>query len=165
MFGLNLEDWANVATILGGFAAVITLPLIWIQLVSNNRQAKRERSYVFAGKYHDTDCLPHMIRARKFLIGSSKEGILLESAWDEFNKDDNTRFSVGVLLSFFEEMGAMYNKNLVDKEVIRDLLTTVTITYFEIAKPLIDKMRNIQEDHTVYEQWGKMYNDLKKKNK
>ena len=41
-------------------------------------------------------------------------------------------------------MGAMYNKNLVDKEVIRDLLTTVTIAYFEIAKPLIDKMRNIE---------------------
>jgi len=165
--GLSLEQWARVATILGGFAAFITLPIIWWQLKSNSKQSKRERSYEFASRYYDPNIMPHIVKTRRFLTDTPENNQL-----ELFKTDDDLRVSVGVCLSLFEEIGAMYNMNLLDKEVIRRLFKPPCVAYYNWALPFIGQMRKDAkvenalskvDSQTIFAEWQKMYEDLIKK--
>ena len=155
---LNLDFWVDIATIAAPLIALGGLGLIWWQLRDNAKQSRLQRSYEFAGKYHSPEYLRHMIDASSFM--KSSDGI--DKKWEDFNNDKTIRNSVGIFLSFFEEIGAMYNMGLVDKGVIEKLLKPPTIAYFELSKPFIDKMREGREDKdpAIHDQWETMYNDL-----
>jgi len=53
---------------------------------------------------------------------------------DKKNLDNITRKTdITTVLNFFEELGVMYNRGLVDKGLIKKFFPTISITYYKYA--------------------------------
>ena len=148
----------NTATILGGFVAVETLILIWIQLIVQNKQSRLERTYQFSEKLQDAEFLEHLSIA---LIYFKDDDTTEDEKWDGYinNFLPETAVHVYITLAFFEDMSMLYNENNISRNLIKRLLRTMIIQYYKNSKWFRDRMKE-QQGKSMYKEWDKLYKAL-----
>lgn len=159
------EEWlttlARIATSASAVATFFGIIFALWQWRSNIRKHKRERTDELVGRYSSPPYIAYSFDARKFLEEASTKN--QDNEWQIFIDNKDTRISVIVCFSLFEEIGLMYNKNLIDKEITKLLLRGTTIKFYEISKWLIDRIRDASKNDNIYKEWEVMCEDLRKK--
>lgn len=158
------EKWlttlARIATSASAVATFFGIIFALWQWGSNIRKHKRERTDELVGRYSSPAYIGYAYDARKFLEEVTKDN--QEDLWDTFMKEKDIRISVVICFSLFEEIGLMYNKDLIDKKITKGLLRGTIIKFYEISKWLIDKIRKEYRKDNIYKEWEDMCEDLKK---
>jgi len=146
--------WSNIVSAL---AAVFGLGFIVWQLRSNAIQARRLKTYEIAGKIQNIDFLDHISRARGFLgIDESKH----EDAWERYNEGKLPKIAphVYISLAYFEDMAMLYNRNYIDRDLIKSLLRVAINDFYKESKWFRDKSKEI--DKESYIEFDRMCKDL-----
>jgi len=65
--------------------------------------------------------------------------------------------------NYFEGIGILVNKKLVDAEIVYDFWGDVIISTWEQIKPIIADMRKDSGTRNMYLFWEKLYNEMKKR--
>jgi hypothetical protein len=73
------------------------------------------------------------------------------------------RIDVLVVLNFWEEMAGMYNRELVDQQIIVDYFGDAAIAFWERSMWLAMYLRGPGPGKAIYNEWEKMCLDIKVK--
>ena len=174
-----LSGWgiaASIATIAAAIIAIISLIYIARQAGAVREQVegmrdqtdvmrehkKVDRAYDYLKRYQDPRVRPIVVDAIHFL---KREDKALKDKWKILeDKEDaehiDLKSKVVYTLNFFDELGVMYNRNLVDQEIIKDVFKDPSLIYYEYATRYITRRR--REIPGVYADWEKMNNDFKR---
>jgi len=158
----SLTSGADLVTIFGGIGGVITLTFIWIQLLLQDKQSKRLRTYELLGRYYHPEYVSYTFNLRKFLERTDKTSVEKLHIIDNFKEDEHemVRKAVHIMSSYFEELGLMYKKDLVDRQVTKDLLRGVVIYFYDKSNFLIVREQEINP--RLWINWTYLYLEMKK---
>lgn len=148
----------NTATILGGFVAVETLILIWIQLVMQTKQVRLAKTYEFSAKLQNAEFFDHLSIALLFF---NDESLTEDEKWNGYINNDlpETAKHVYIALAWFEDMAMLYNENNISRSLIKRLLRTMIVQYYERSEWFRKRMQN-QQGKSMYKEWDKLYKAL-----
>lgn len=76
-------------------------------------------------------------------------------------KPENVTFKV--LGNYFEGIGILVHRKLVDPDIVYDFWGDIIISTWEGNKPLVDGMRNDSGDAETFAFWEYLYGELKKR--
>ena len=154
----ELSRGTSVATIVGGFIGVTTLILIWVQLLVQNSQSRLARTYEFSEKLQKTEFITHLAVSLGYFGNdfASEDG-----RWNDYinGKIPDTARHVFITLAYFEDLAMMYNKNYIDRELIRRLLKTIIIRYYEKSE-WFRKRAKANDGESIYIEWDNLYKKL-----
>ena len=71
--------------------------------------------------------------------------------------------SLKIIGNYFEGIGILVNKKLVDAEIVHSFWGGIIISSWEQIKPMITDMRTDSDDPNMYIFWEYLYNEMKKK--
>jgi len=154
---MTLENYANIATIVGGLAIFGVLA----QLLYQRQHHKKEWSILYIEKYSDNELAECGQKTREFL--ENKNNIKNKTqAFKDRKKDADLSRSISIYLNFFEALAYLYMNNIVDRDMIINMLGSVSLTMHDIATWYIDmvqdeiKTKNLPRIELPYSEWGKM---------
>ena len=155
----SLDGGRSAATIIGGFFGLVTLILIWLQLVVQNRQARLAKTYEITSKLQDI----------KFIMTSSKAAIYFadKSKTEDVKWHDYMLGKMGVFypvyltLAFFEDIALLYNNNQIDRGLINRLLRKYIITNYEDSEWFRKRMKAKYGD-SMYKEFDNLYERIKR---
>ena len=146
---VTLLEWTAILSALAGISAAVFLI---IQLRHNDKHKDLEISMKLF-EWAETD------RLRKALRWVEKDFHFEDL--DKYKAEVEENFEVSdypyQTEAFFEQVGFLVNKNLVDIDVIVDRLGSYTISNWEKLKPWIIAMRKERNDRTFGEHFEKLY--------
>ena len=149
----------NTATILGGFVAVETLILIWIQLIIQNRQSRLERTYQFSEKLQTPEFYTHFSKTRYFLTYKEMDD---EEKWSFYinQTDEEMSQHIYITLTFFEDLAMLYNAHYIERDIVRKLMLRMIINYYEESEWLRSRNRKYNNNSKLYKEWESLYRKL-----
>jgi len=71
--------------------------------------------------------------------------------------------SMKIIGNYFEGIGILVKKKLVDAEIVHSFWGAIIISSWEQIKPMITDMRTDSDDPNMYIFWEYLYNEMKKK--
>lgn len=149
-------NWAEITACIA-FAALIGA---FIQLWGARRSNRRTNAFAYYGRYSDPDALPYLAEMTK-LLKKSTPPETDDARWRKWNEQVlETRLKSLVFVNFWEELGGLYNRRLVDRTVIRIYLGAVLVALWERGQWFVERSK--EEDGRALEQWGRMAADIKK---
>lgn len=122
-------------------------------------QTKQNRAYEYMRRFNDPAFREIASETLNFLKKDMKETEKCKILEDPEHVDLKSK--VANVLNFFEELGIMYNNDLVRKDIIKNSFRTSSATYYRYAIPILEKMRELY-GKTILENWERMNDDLKK---
>lgn len=151
-----LEQGAYLVTIIGGYAAALTLVAILLQIADQNRQSKRLRTYEFVSKYYDPVFLTYTRDARARLRNPK----LITKEEVEANRE--LIVEIVTFFNYFEDACHMYNKNLIDYKIFRESMRGPIVTLYHRSEETIKVLKQTgYATERGYEQWAKAATRLK----
>jgi len=157
------ETAESMATILGPVIALIGLGLIFWQLRDNAIQARRTRTYEFSSKIQDGVFYDHIYNVETF-FDDTETADGQDKCWSDFQNKTVTKEvkkSLFIVFAYFEDLGLMYSLGLVDREMIKQLLRSYIIHYFEMSSWFIVRLRIKKDNEKIYKEWQTLYNSLR----
>lgn len=136
-----LADLANIVTILGLFF------IIW-QLRDNRINEKRARTFQLIDRY--------WLQVNPVFIE-----LLKDSSWLSLYDVGNETGHV-MLISYFEELGYLWNHDIIDKKIIKAHLTNPIIVSFNKFSNYIKLFRKDTKNPSYCIAWERMATELKK---
>lgn len=154
----HLNRGTSVTTIAGGFIGVTTLIFIWLQLIVQNKQSRLARTYEFSEKLQKIEFLTHLSVSLQYF---SDDFASEDGRWNDYINGNipNTVLHVYITLAYFEDLAMMYNKNYIDRKLIRRLLKTIIIHYYEKSKWFRKRAKD-RDGESIYIEWDKLYKKL-----
>jgi len=150
-------NWAEIATACIAFVALIGA---FIQLWSARRSNHRTNAFAYYGRYSDPDALPYLAEMTK-LLKKSVPPETDDARWRKWNDQVlEARLQSLVFVNFWEELGGLYNRRLVDRNVIRIYLGAVLVELWDGGQWFIE--RSQKEDSRAFEEWARMAANTKK---
>lgn len=157
MLASGSPNWAEIATAGIAFAALIGA---FIQLWSARRSNHRANAFAYYGRYSDPNALPYLAEMTR-LLRKSVPPETDDVRWHEWHKKDlETRLTSLVFVNFWEELGGLYNRRLVDRKVIRIYLGALLVELWSSGEWFIKRCQ--EKDHRAFEEWRKMAANTKK---
>lgn len=160
---LTLDLFVKIATILAAFSAAFSLIYLAEQLKTSVEQEKTKRAYEYMRRYNDPEFIKNLPEIAKTLNSIIDENKADGEKWKELEENPDNwdkRFKLLLFLNFFEEMAIMYNKNFVNKELIKEFFRTMSIDSYNKAEKYIKKRQNKQEH--LFRDWTKMNENFEK---
>jgi hypothetical protein len=159
LYFVENDSFYNMATMLVGAATALSVVYLAEQLSESIRQAKIKLSNDYLAQYNSEAY--HSAASLVFGFfedskASSKERI------EKFLKDRDLRFRMLFYYNFFDSVAAVYNRDLLDKELIQVYFESIVITAFEEAKECIYEYRRTIGAGIDFYDWEEMYKDFKK---
>ena len=157
---MNLEDGTDIAPILGAIATSISLGIIAWQIYVTREEGRITRTYEYLKRYNDIDFINKLVTARRFLNDESRSE---EEKWEFFYKkrgDIALNNTIMQVFSLFDEIAGMYNKNLISKDIVKNLHSDAFPVYYKEAEWLINRWRQQPEFKEAYEDWREMVIDM-----
>ena len=148
----------DVAIIVTAATASISVFYLAEQIRTSAEQLKIDRSHEYITKFSDVDFTTSILKARNFLrdektTGPEKENILK-------NSTPEIQAPVSSLLSFFEGMAIIYNRNGLDKNLINEFFLDASVKiYRESYEPFIKYVQ--AQVPQAYKNWKAMNNELR----
>ncbi len=149
-------NWAQIVT-----AAVAVLALIgaFAQLQSTRRAARRQAAFAYFERWSDPVSLPFIAQMNDlFARGESISDN--DVRWREWNDlPYEKRIESLLFVNFWEELGGLYNRKLVDRGVIREYFGATIVEYWCTAQWFVRRSREADGDDT-FSQWEAMRDDI-----
>lgn len=124
------------------------------------KEARKDRTLTILDKYFHKDLSPHVESAWEFIHDSSRSQ---SEKLNDFYNNPQVRANLIEVFNFFEEIGLMYNADLLDKQIIRRCLGPIILGYFIQSKWLIQSLREAHPFGETYVEWENMIGSLSKK--
>ncbi len=158
--------WADevtaIATAVTAFLAFWALVgAVW-QLKDARTSTRETRAQDYLQRYDDPQLIPFVEKAR-FVIGPKRELTVAERRarqrwWDHLSFRD--QFEVQIALNFWEQMGGMYNRELVDQRLIEEYFGDAALDYWRRAEWLVHHIRDQSPGEAVYNEWDDMCEEI-----
>lgn len=146
------QSLLDITTIIAGFAAAISVFYLAKQIKVSIEQQKIQKSYEYLRRFNDYNFRESAKRASAFLKKLDK-AIHIEILANRKDEESiEIKSHVLLLMNFFEEMGTMYKKELVDRELLKDFFCVMSIDYQKQAQYYID-YRKKTDDPLFFENW------------
>lgn len=159
VYEYDIQRGAGAVTILGGVVGIITLIFIWLQLVYQANQARLARTYQYSEKLQNREFLSHLSCALIFLKDKTETE---EERWRSYLYDTlyvGTAYDVYIALAFFEDIAMLYNENNISRKLVRRLLKTTIIEYYEESAWFRKRMKN-EYGNSMYKELDLLYKKL-----
>jgi hypothetical protein len=149
-------NWVEVTAGIAFFALLGAIA----QLLLARRSTHRRNAFGYFERYSDPSALPYIAK----MIGLFSESDLGESddtrwlAWKD--KGLPERLHTLVFVNFWEELGGLYNRRLVDRNVIRMYFGATLVDLWGKGAWFIKRAQ--EEDRRAFEEWGKMVKNTEK---
>lgn len=161
----SLQVIINFLAIATGSFASISLIFAGLQLKKqheqqkeNTRWQKAQVAHEFIKRFNDPAFREDLSKSITFLVDNK---ISNDEKYQIIEKNIELRSQIVLTLNFFEEMGIMYNKNFIDKELIKDFFKSISIDFYTNANFFIQKRRSLNPDHAKnFTQWQSMNKEL-----
>jgi hypothetical protein len=148
--------WAEIAT---ACIALIALVGAFIQLSSTRRATRRTTAFAYFERYSDPAALPYVTEMLRLLAKStpSQDDSARWQAWKK--KRAKAKLRSLVFVNFWEELGGLYNRRLVDRSVIRQYFGPLIVALWEEGDWFVTRCRS--EDDHAFRDWEKMADHIK----
>ncbi|MEK7571424.1 MAG: DUF4760 domain-containing protein [Patescibacteria group bacterium] len=148
-----------------GALASISVVYLAEQIRVAVEQEKAKRSYEYFARYNNESFKETTAEALVFLRDGGKTK---NARLDIISNMKNPQYKkirpiVTLYFNFFEDLAIFYNRNLLNKELIRSFFKSIALTAHDEGKDCIDKLRADANSSTFYKEWEKMNEDLKSK--
>jgi hypothetical protein len=152
-----MVDYQTISIVLTGIGMIIALTYYALQIRNQNRTRQAQ---LFMQIYRDM-CTPDWWR----ILGeiTSREYVDYDKAEKEFGKEANMGAwsEASSLFAFFEGLGVLVHRKLIDPYLVDDLLSGPIIRYWEASKPYIVE-RRIRQNHPPIGEWIEyLYKEVK----
>jgi len=147
-------NWAEIATACIAFLALVGA---FIQLWSARVATRRRTAFGYFERWSDPGSVPYIAEMARLLTsepGQDDDARL--HGWKERTHEE--RLKSLLFINFWEELGGLYNRRLVDRDVIRRYLGKAIVTYWSNGQWFIK--RGQQENAHMFEEWRKMSKDV-----
>jgi hypothetical protein len=162
--------WSNevaaIAEAITAFIAALAFGGAVYQLRQARRTTLETRAHEYLRRYGEPLLLPYLEKAH-FAIGrdwtalSPSELQVRIETWEQLSF--RCRIDVLVVLNFWEELAGMYNRELVDQQIIVDYFGDAAIAFWERSMWLAVHLRGPSPGKAIYNEWEKMCLDIKVK--
>jgi hypothetical protein len=149
-------NWLEVTAGIAFFALLGAIA----QLLLARRSTHRRNAFSYFERYSDPSALPYIAE----MIGLFSESVLGEDddtrwrAWKDRTLPE--RLHTLVFVNFWEELGGLYNRRLVDRNVIRMYFGATLVALWVEGTWFIQRAQ--KDDPRAFEEWGKMVKNTKK---
>lgn len=149
-------DWAEIVTACVAFVALIGA---FLQLQSTRRATRRRTAFASFERWSNPVSLPFIAKMNAlFAEGKSEQED--DERWREWNHMPyEKRIASLLFVNFWEELGGLYNRKLVDQEVIREYFGPAIVEYWKTAQWFVRRSRD-EDGEDVFSQWGAMRDDI-----
>ena len=150
--------------ILTGVITAISVVYLAEQIRVASEQEKVKRSYEYLARYNSEDFEKTIKDACNFIRdGRITKDEKMDIVSNRKNpKYKTTRSTISLYFNFFEEMAILYNRNLLNKDLIRSFFKSITLSTYNDGKDIIDRLRK-EGSKTFFKEWEKMNKDLENK--
>ena len=150
----------NISTIFTAMECLGILIGVAIAIVQLRNINKTTQAELFMQLYHQFHNTEFMRQNIDIMMLEWKD---FEDYWSKYGLNINPEattmiYSVG---NFFEGIGVLVNKNLIDLELVDDLMSGLALRYWEKLGPIIEKQREIFNWPEAYEWTEYLYNKIK----
>jgi hypothetical protein len=159
--GPTPPNWATktsaiAAAVTALFALLAVLGAVF-QLRQNRANARVARAHSYLERYNDLAQLESIVRMHAFvsLDGTSQAARIAE--WQ--NKSHQEQLETVHALNFWEELAGMYNRNQVDRPIVRDYFGSAALDYWNLASWFAAYQRGI-DSPTVLGELERMCEDI-----
>jgi hypothetical protein len=153
----NTPNWAEIAT---ACIAFLALGGAIIQLLAARRSTRRRNAFGYFERYNSPSALPYIAEMIRLLSKSTPDRDD-DARWDAWKAETlPNRLDSLVFINFWEEMGGLYNRRLVDRTVIRMYFGAALVELWEKGAWFIGRSEG--EDPRAFEEWRRMVVNMEK---
>jgi hypothetical protein len=127
-----------------------------IQSEKNEKWQKSLISHDYIKRYNHHDFMATMAVAIDYFKRDDKNR---KERVEELLSDAKLRSAIIVSMNYFEEMGIMFNNDLLDRELIRRFFRRISKSYYTSAVSYIENRRQINNNVGIYTNWEAMNNN------
>jgi hypothetical protein len=143
--------WAEIATACIAFLALVGAI---IQLASARRASLRRTAFAYFERYSDPSAVPYIAEMLR-LLAKSKPSEDDDARWRSWKKKHlQTRLRCLVFVNFWEELGGLYNRGLIDRGVICRYLGKLIVTEWVEGQWFIERCQD--QEPQAFRDWEKM---------
>jgi hypothetical protein len=150
-------NWAEIATACIAFLALVGAVA---QLLAARRSTHRRNAFGYFERYSNPTALPYIAQMIQLLSRSTpdEDDDTRWHAWKD--RELPERLSSLVFVNFWEELGGLYNRRLVDRNVVRTYFGPTLVEFWNEGEWFIKRYQ--EEDRRVFEEWERMAANTKK---
>ncbi|MFX0056458.1 MAG: DUF4760 domain-containing protein [Promethearchaeota archaeon] len=151
---MQLLDFASVSIVIASISVVIGLVLALLQLRDQNRTRQAQLFMEIYSQFSQSGFLDFSLR--------------LKEAFLEHKEDDNPDFweknrgNALSVLSFYEGVGVLVKRKLVDINLVADLISGPCMSLWKAIEPWVLKSREIDRRPQTWEYFEYLYNEIRK---
>lgn len=148
---LSLDAWGNISQLVLAITGILALVGAFIQLKSTRSQSRQARVYTYSDRFNQLEIIRLCARYTDFWETNS---------YAEFRALPRpARAEWLVLPNFLEEVGALYNRKLLDRDVAADVLGMYVEDLWTVSLPLVTGERINRNDPAIFSEWEEMQRD------
>jgi len=157
-----VDSLVKIATILSACFAGGSVIYLAKQIGMMIRQDRYQRSHEFIKRFNSKEFIEIISNVKKCCEVFEDSNKSDNEKWNYVEADPKRKQDLNMFLNFFEELGLMYNEKLTNKKITKGFFKGISVGYFEKCYLYI-KDRRIRQNHsTMFENWEKMVEELKK---
>jgi len=160
---IPLQDTASLAPLIAAAAAAVSIGYLVQQIRQSIEQQKVNISKDFIIKFLDLD-IAKAFQATRLAFEKGEDGEPVKKM-REIEKDQELRRSASLVYNFFEGLGVLYENDKLDKNIIREMFTPLSIKTYNYSQTYITYLQNQfpqQDAATIYIYWAAMNADMAK---
>jgi hypothetical protein len=132
------------------------------QLRRTHKTTLETRAHQYLQRYDEPHLLPYIVKTHAVIGGEAQHADRI-ATWDEMSFAE--QLDALLFLNFWEELAGMYNRKLVDREIVAEWFGDAAIAYWQMAEWLVLHQRDELPEDGIYIEWEKMCADIKRKQK
>jgi hypothetical protein len=148
---LSLDGWGDIAQFVIAIAALLALLGAVAQVKAVRSTARRARAYEYSDRFN---------RPETILMSARYTDYWEHNTYEDFaalTRENRSKWLV--LPNLIEEVAAMYNRNLVDRDITAEVLGPLAEAMWRRSIPLVVGSRKSRKDRWVYAEWEQMQKD------
>ncbi|HEX3036562.1 MAG TPA: hypothetical protein VHT73_15800 [Thermodesulfobacteriota bacterium] len=124
------------------------------------KESRKDRTLTILNRYFHKDLLPSVESAWEFIHDSR---LSQSDKLNDFHNNPQIRANLIEVFNFFEEIGLMYNTDLLDKKIVKRCLGPIILEYFIQSQCFIRSLRKTHPFAETYIEWENMISGLSKR--
>jgi hypothetical protein len=157
------SDWGGK---LAGIAAAVAVLYAGYQVRLTRAIAKQTLAYQYFERFSGYSLEDPYAVAKAFSFDRPDTETAAERRWEEFQRwegQDPTKVrDILFIFNFFEELGGIYRRGAVDRQVINEYLGKFAQQFWDQLDWFVSRIRDHREQPTLFEDWGEMAHAVKR---
>jgi len=150
---MDMPQFVQVSIIATGIGALLSVFYLAEQVRVATLEGRIQRTYEYMKRYNSPEFREDMAMATIFFRDRTRSN---QAKWEAVKTDDILKSQIVLSMNFFEELGIMYNKNLLEKTVAREFFGSISKSICEDANDYINERRKDPKDEKNYKNWETM---------